>query len=113
VDGRDDEDAGYFLKRTDPGGALISETWHPTGTCSLDSKIKAALLCPQVARTLNDCVEVLFVEGAIEGLPVGSGDGLVEEGVVGVSIEGLGAGVELGNGSGVVGVVEGVAEGAA
>ncbi len=99
------------------------ETWQPTGTASAFSYTKLAPPCPQLARTLDELgdafddegerlpppvgsVEGLLEDGGEEGLSVGDGpeegtesgegEGDSVEGVTGVSPVGAGEGIELG-----------------
>jgi hypothetical protein len=79
------------------------ETRQPTGVSSELSYTKEAPLGPQVARTLDD-----FEEASDEGErlppPVGSVEGLPEEGAEGLSVDGGVEGLSVGEG------LEGVAE---
>jgi hypothetical protein len=58
----------------------VVETRQPTGTSSAFSYTKLAPLCPQLARTLDELGDAFDDEGARLPPPVGSVEGLPEDG---------------------------------
>jgi hypothetical protein len=76
----------YYFVRTEAGGALILETWQPTGTSSALSYTKLAPPDPQLAKTLDPLGDVFEDDGESVPPPVGSGEGLPEGAGEGLSV---------------------------